>query len=304
MALLSTRASEIALIDAGLIDDPEIQNGSMGVAYGSSTGSTEATGKMVGIRTKNTIRGVTSTTYIQMMSHTNAVNVSLFFGMKGRIIPTSSACTSGSLGIGYAYEAIKYGHQKMMVPGGAEGLDVTEAAVFDVMFATSTKNDNPKSTPSPFDKDRDGLVVGEGACTLILEGLEHAKSRGAKIYAEIIGSGTNSDGAHLTNPCHETMKIAMELSLKNANLQPDVIKYVNAHATGTTLGDIAESTATNNLFGENVYINSMKSYVAHTLAASGSLEAWFAINMMNQRCLFFHDKYAVIRGLRASTACL
>ncbi len=281
VALMATRVSELALLDAGLLDDPEIQNGSMGVAYGSSSGGTEATGKMVGIRTNNSLKGISSTTYIEMMSHTNAVNVSLFFGMKGRIIPTSTACTSGSLGIGYAYEAIKCGHQSMMVAGGSEELDVTEAAVFDVMFATSTKNDKPESTPSPFDKDRDGLVVGEGACTLILEDLEHAKLRGAKIYAEIVGFGTNSDGVHLTNPCHETMKIAMELSLKNANLKPEDINYVNAHATGTTLGDIAESTATNNLFGKNVYINSMKSYVGHTLGASGSLEAWFSINMMN-----------------------
>ena len=134
------------------------------------------------------------------MSHTCAANLALFFGITGRVIPTCSACTSGSQGIGYGYEAIRTGRQRVMIAGGAEELHAIDAAVFDIMFATSTRNDDPARTPRPFDVRRDGLVVGEGAATLVLEDLEHARERGAPIYAEIVGFGTNCDGRHITNP--------------------------------------------------------------------------------------------------------
>src|SRR5690606_21959483 len=134
------------------------------------------------------------TTYIRMMSHTAAVNIGVFFGLTGRVIPTSTACTSGSMGIGYAYEAIQHGLQDVMLAGGAEELCPTEAAVFDTLYATSTRNDQPQSSPRPFERDRDGLVIGEGACTLVLENREHALARGAPIMAEIVGFATNSDG--------------------------------------------------------------------------------------------------------------
>ena len=130
---------------------------------------------------------INATTYIRMMGHTAAVNIGVFFGLQGRVIPTSSACTSGSQGIGYAYEAIRFGLQDAMVAGGGEELCVSEAAVFDTLYATSTRNDAPKTTPAPFDETRDGLVIGEGACTLILEERERALARGARIYAEILG---------------------------------------------------------------------------------------------------------------------
>src|SRR6185295_15065391 len=133
----------------------------------------------------------TATSYVQMMSHTTVVNIELFFGITGRIIPTSSACTSGSQAIGYAYESIRWGRADVMIAGGAEELDITDSAVFDTLYATSTKNDQPQRTPRPFDRDRDGLVIGEGAGTLILEDYEHAQARGAKIYAEIAGFGCN-----------------------------------------------------------------------------------------------------------------
>src|SRR5438552_8459321 len=119
------------------------------------------------------------------MSHTSAANIALFFGIRGRVIPTCSACTSGSQGIGYAYESIRFGRQRIMVAGGAEELHPIDAAVFDILYAASTRNDDPTTTPRPFDADRDGLVVGEGAATLVLEDLEHARARGARIYAEI-----------------------------------------------------------------------------------------------------------------------
>jgi 3-oxoacyl-[acyl-carrier-protein] synthase II len=282
VSLLAVRSAEMALEDAGLLNDPEIQNGSMGVSYGSSTGSTDAIGHFAVMRFEKSMKKITATSYIQMMPHTTAVNIGLYFKLKGRIIPTSSACTSGSQGIGYAYEAIKYGMQTMMLAGGAEELCVTETAVFDILFATSTMNDHPETTPRPFDKTRDGLVIGEGAGTLILEELEHAKSRGAPIYAEVVGFGTNSDGAHVTQPTEETMCLALELSLKDAGLTPDAIGYINAHGTATEAGDIAETRATETLFGTRMPISSLKSYIGHTLGACGSLESWMTINMMNR----------------------
>lgn len=216
-----------------------------------------------------------------MMGHTTCVNVSLFFGLKGRVIPTSSACTSGSQAIGYAYEAIKYGHQQVMLAGGAEELCPTEAAVFDTLYATSTRNDTPQLTPRPFDSGRDGLVIGEGAATLVLESYEHAKARGATILAELVGFGTNCDGAHVTSPTSQTMEVAMRLALNSANLEPAAIDYVSAHGTATEQGDIAESHATARVFGQQVPVHSLKSYFGHTLGACGALEAWLGIEMMN-----------------------
>ena len=153
-------------------------------------------------------------------------------------------------------------------------------------YATSVRNDQPQSTPRPFDKDRDGLVIGEGGCTLILEELEHAQARGAKIYAELVGFGTNSDGTHITCPSAETMAIAMQLSLQDANLSADLIGYVSAHGTATDRGDIAETHATSTVLGSDTPISSFKSFTGHTLGACGSLEAWVAIEMMNNN--WFH----------------
>lgn len=283
VALLSTRATELALADAGLLDNPLIQSGVMGVSYGSCTGSTDATRDFAVMLHNRDIGGATATTYIRMMGHTAPVNVGVFFGLKGRIITTSSACTSGSQGIGYAYEAIKNGKQLLMVAGGGEELCPSEAAVFDTLYATSTKNSTPDMTPSPFDSERDGLVIGEGAGTLILEELEHALARGAKIYAELVGFGTNSDGGHVTQPDPVTMKVAMELALEDAGLQPGDIGYINAHGTATERGDIAESIATENVFGKkSVPISTLKGNIGHTLGACGAIESWASIHMMNE----------------------
>lgn len=253
----------------------------MGIAYGSSTGSTDPLVAFGDMLKNGDMSGVTATSYIRMMAHTTAVNVGVFFGLKGRIHTTSSACTSGSQGIGYAYEAIKYGQQTLMLAGGGEELCPTEAVVFDTLFATSTKNATPELTPRPFDAHRDGLVIGEGACTLVLEELEHAMARGAKIYAEIVGFGTNSDGQHVTQPNSDTMEIAIRLALKDAALTPDAIGYVNAHGTATDRGDVAETHATHAVFGADMPISSLKSYTGHTLGACGALEAWVSIEMMN-----------------------
>lgn len=286
VALMATRATELALEDAGLLNDPFLKSGRVGISYGSSAGTPESMGDFGRTLSEKNTQYINATTYIKMMSHTAPVNIGVFFGVTGRIITTSSACTSGSQGVGYAYEAIKAGHQTMMLAGGAEELDVTGATVFDTLFATSTNNDHPELTPRPFDKNRDGLVIGEGASTLVLEDLEHALARGAKIYAEIVGFGTNSDGRHVTQPNAETMAQAMKLSLLDANLSPDAIAYVNAHGTATDHGDIAETTATHSVFGERMPISSLKSYTGHTLGACGALEAWVSIEMM--RANWFH----------------
>jgi 3-oxoacyl-[acyl-carrier-protein] synthase II len=283
VALLSVTATETALAQAGLMNNPEIQNGSMGIAYGSSSGSVEPVKVFAAMLERGDMQNVTSTSYIHMMPHTAAVNIGLFFGLKGRIIPTSSACTSGSQGIGYAYEAIKYGRQKMMVAGGAEEMSAPASAVFDTLFATSTRNDTPALTPRPFDRERDGLVVGEGAATLVLEELEHAQARGATIYAEIVGFGCNADGTHITQPEMETMAVAMQLALDDAALPASSIGYVSAHGTATDRGDVAESHATEKVLGRQVPISSMKSYLGHTLGACGAIEAWWGIEMLRRQ---------------------
>jgi 3-oxoacyl-[acyl-carrier-protein] synthase II len=281
-AAMATRASELALEMAGLLGDPVLTGGRAGVAYGSSAGAVDATAAFARYLHTGTINGVTSNSYVQMMSHTTTVNVALFFRMTGRIIPTSSACTSGSQGVGFAYEAIRHGYQDVMIGGGAEELSSADAAVFDTLFATSTKNEAPDTTPAPYDRDRDGLVVGEGAVSLVLESLEHAQARGAPILAEVVGFGTNSDGTHITQPNAETMAIAMRLALADADLDPAEIGYVSGHGTATDRGDVAETQATREVFGRPVPISSMKGFFGHTLGACGSLEAWLAIEMMRE----------------------
>jgi 3-oxoacyl-[acyl-carrier-protein] synthase II len=282
VALMATRATEMALAHAGLLDHEIVTSGQMGVSFGSSAGTPSAMGDFGHMLQERTTRGINATTYIKMMAHTAPVNIGVFFGVTGRVITTSSACTSGSQGIGYAYEAIKSGKQLAMIAGGAEELCATEAAVFDTLFATSTRNSEPHMTPRPFEQSRDGLVIGEGAGCLILEELDHALARGAVIHAELVGFGTNSDGCHVTQPNAATMKGAMLLALADAGLEPSAIGYVNAHGTATEQGDIAETSATSEVFGPNVPISSLKSYTGHTLGACGALEAWASIEMMRE----------------------
>jgi 3-oxoacyl-[acyl-carrier-protein] synthase II len=279
---LSVLAAERALADAGLLNDASIRDGRMGVACGSSTGSTEEIKAFGNMLLNSVADGLNANSYIRMMPHTTAANISIFFGLTGRVIPTSSACTSGSQGIGYAYEAIKFGRLPLMLAGGAEELCATEAMVFDALYATSLKNDAPHTSPRPYDSGRDGLVIGEGAGMLVLEELEHALARGATIHAELVGFGSNADGQHATKPEQLTMRRAMELALEDAGLAPAAIGYVNGHGTATEQGDIAETQATQALFGSGMPISSQKSFLGHTLGACGALESWFSIEMMNR----------------------
>lgn len=280
VSYLCVDAAEQALTDAGLLGDESITDGRMGVACGSSSGSTKDIGDVGELLLTGTSRNFSANTYVRMMPHTTAANIGIFFGLKGRIIPTSSACSSGSQGIGYAYEAIKYGLTDMMLAGGGEEFCPSEVYVFDSLYAASRRNGEPEKTPRPYDVNRDGLVIGEGAGIFVLEELEHAKRRGAKIYAELVGYGANSDGSHVTQPQKDTMQKCMELALQDAGITPDKIGYVNGHGTATEKGDIAETLATEAVFGF-VPISSQKSYLGHTLGACGALEAWFSIEMMN-----------------------
>ena len=282
VALMSVVCAENALTDAGLLNDPILKSGDAGVAFGSSAGSVDAVREFGCMLIDNDMSQMNATTYIRMMSHTSAVNMTVYFGLKGLTLPTSSACTSGSMAIGQAFEAIKYGKQTVMLAGGAEELSAAGAAVFDVLLATSGMNDQPEHTPRPFDQNRDGLVIGEGAGCLILEEYEHAKARGAKIYAEILGYGSNTDGQHVTRPDQEMMARCMQLSLKDAGVTADQIDYVSAHGTSTDQGDIAETQATAQVLGKKP-ISSLKSYFGHTLGACGAIEAWLSIEMMHRK---------------------
>ncbi len=278
VSVMSVVTAKDALRDAGLLGDECIHEA--GVSYGSSMGSFDAVLDFYSMCIDKQVKMLNSGSYIKMMPQTTAVNLSLYFKTHGRLIPTSTACTSGSMGIGYAYEAIKDGYQDVMIAGGAEEIHPTQVGVFDTLYATSTKNDTPNLTPTPFDKDRDGLVIGEGAGTVILEEYEHAKARGAKIHAEIVGFATNTDGAHITNPNKDTMAEVMRKSLECAGLKPSDIGYINAHGTGTVSGDVAESVATEEVFGK-IPISSIKSYTGHTLGACGAIEAILGVEMMN-----------------------
>src|ERR1041385_775809 len=231
VALMATRGTELALGDAGLLDDPLVKSGKLGIAYGSCAGTPSAMCDFAKMVDEKSTRGICATTYIKSMGHTAPVNIGIFFGITGRIIPTASACTSGSQAIGYAYEAIRFGRQDLMVAGGAEELCPTMTAVFDTLYATSTRNDAPSATPRPYDRDRDGLVIGEAGVTLVLEELEQARARGARILAESFGFPSNSDGSRVTQPSQATMAAALRGALDDAELPPSEIGFVSGHGT-------------------------------------------------------------------------
>lgn len=278
---LAVAAAESALRDADLLGAPVLTGGAVGVACGSSVGSIPDIQDFAVLLLEGAAPGLNANSYVRMMPHTAAANIGIFFGLKGRVIPTSSACTSGSQAIGYAYEAIRHGAQTVMLAGGADELSATQAMSFDILYATSRRNGEPRATPRPYDRDRDGLVVGEGAAMLVLEDLEHARARGARIHAELVGFATNSDGTHVTRPVEATMRVVQALALRDAGVPASVVGYVNGHGTGTEQGDIAESRATAAALGFAVPFSTQKSYLGHTLGACGALEAWFSIAMMN-----------------------
>ncbi|MBB34042.1 MAG: beta-ketoacyl-ACP synthase II [Hirschia sp.] len=282
VAALMVHTAERALEDAGLRDDPVVKSGRTGVAAGSSYGSTPATLDFVSFLEEGKAGKLNATSYIRMMSHTAPVNMAVFFGLQGRVITTSSACTSSSQGIGYSFEAIRSGAADIMIAGGSDEFCPTMSMVFDRLYATSTHNDDPAHAVRPFDQGRDGLVIGEAAGVLILEELEHALARGATPLAEIAGFSTNCDGAHISQPSKDTQIHVVRQALDIAGMAPSDVDWISGHGTGTVTGDVVESQATAAVFGDGVPFHSLKGHFGHTLGACGAIEAWLGIEMMRQ----------------------
>ncbi len=214
----------------------------------------------------------------KMISDIAAGHISIKYGLLGPNYCTVSACASSSNAIIDAFNLIKLNHADIILTGGSENTSEIGFVGFSVMKALSRRNDDPKTASRPFDKDRDGFVSGEGSGTLILEEYEHAKNRGAKIYAEILGIGLSADAYHITSPHPEGtgLKLVMNNAIKNAGIAPQEIDYINAHGTSTLPGDIAEIKAIEAIFKENIYnisISSTKSMTGHLLGASGAIEA-------------------------------
>jgi 3-oxoacyl-[acyl-carrier-protein] synthase II len=283
VGMLSLFATEQAVADAKLSAD-ELKEPRLGICYGSTHGSSSAQEEFCrAIFEGRSFEGIPGSAYLKFMSHTCAANLAAHYGVQGRVVPTIAACSSGSLAIGTGYEAILAGSQDVVLCGGAEEMHFVHAGVFDIVFAASARyNEAPELTPRPFDKERDGLVVAEGAGTLVLEELEHARNRGASILAEIEGYGLSCDGTHVTNPSPEGMSRSMRQALQSARLEARAIDYINAHGTATDVGDVAESIATHSVFGPRVPISSTKSYMGHTLGACGALEAAICIGTIQQ----------------------
>jgi 3-oxoacyl-[acyl-carrier-protein] synthase II len=281
VARLALTATERALADGGL-GDGFVQHPRTGLAYGSTHGSSAAYVDFARpLFAADSFEGLPSTSYLKFMSHTCAANLAQYYGVQGRVVSTCAACVSGSQAVGAGLEAIRADKADVMICGGAEELHWTHAGVFDIMYATSTRyNDRPSESPRPFDADRDGLVVSEGACTLILEEAEHASKRGARVYAELLGYGANCDGTHVTSPSDAGMAAAIRLGLEDARVGPADIDYVNAHATGTEVGDLAESRAMHAVFGDRTPVSSSKGFMGHTLGACGAIEVALCVAMM------------------------
>ena len=282
VAVLMVTSGERALAQAGLTGDPVLESGRMGVAAGSSFGSTPPTRDFVGFLETGKSSGLNATSYIRMMSHTGPVNLGVFFGLQGRMYTTSSACTSGSQGIGYAFEAIQNGQQDVMMAGGGDEFCATMTMVFDRMYATSTRNDDPGHAVRPFDATRDGLVIGEAASVLILEELEHALARGAKPLAEIVGFATNCDGTHISQPNRTTQETVMRLALEQSGRSASDLSFVSGHGTATAAGDIEESFSSSAVYGTKTPFHTLKGHIGHTLGACAAVEAWLGIEMLRE----------------------
>jgi 3-oxoacyl-[acyl-carrier-protein] synthase II len=283
VGVLTALSAIDAIADSGLPSDL-IASPACGVTFGSTTGSTTAQEDYLGpVLHDNSLRGLLASSYMRFMSHTCAANLALMLGCKGPLIASCTACTSGSQGVGIGYEQVRFGRALVCLAGGAEELHVLHAGTFDIMYATSTHfNEQPECTPRPFDRRRDGLVTGEGAGCLVLEEYEHARARGANMYAEIIGYGSGCNGTHPTNSDPEGIRITVNTALRDAELAPQDIQHINAHATGTDVGDAAEAVAMHSIFGTQVPVSALKGYFGHTLGASGAIESIATLLMMKE----------------------
>jgi len=278
------QTAKIALEASGLSTE-FIQSGRLGVAFSSTHGSPTVQRSIY--RTffspeKTKLRSVGAVDYLKSMVHTTAVNISKMFGITGRVISSSTACTTSSQSIGFGYEAVKYGLQDAMLCGGADEYDTTTVAVFDNLLATSVDyNDTPHLTPRPFDRRRDGLVVGEGAATLILEEYETARKRGAEILGEVIGFACNSNGGDLILPNTRGITNAIRMGLDNAALNADEVDFISAHATATKMGDVTEAQSIAAIYGDGPAVTGLKGYMGHTMGSCGAIESILTLYMMS-----------------------
>ncbi|MEM9056137.1 MAG: beta-ketoacyl-ACP synthase [Pseudomonadota bacterium] len=281
VALMAVRAAELAFEEAGLLGDPVLKNGTTGVAFGSSIGCVDALDELGHLIVGKSTSRLTATSYVRMMSHTATVNIDVFFGLTGRVLPTSSGCTSGAQGIGYAYEAIRDGHQNIMVAGGADELSRLMVGMFDDAGVPALEDASEWNTPVPFGPGHAGPVFGEGACALVLENYDHARARGAAILGEVVGFGTNVGTGREGHPDAASLEACQRLALADAGIAASDVGYVSACGLATAGADAAESAALHAVFGTAKPVSALKSYLGHTLAASGALEAWLAVAMMN-----------------------
>jgi len=281
VSVMAVDSTERALKQAGLFEDPVLKSGRAGVACGSSFGSTPPIMDFVAFLQTGRAGALNATSYIRMMSHTTPVNISVVFGLTGRVITTSSACTSGSQGVGYGFETIRNNQADIMIVGGSEEFCPSMAMVFDRLYATSAgANETPRQACKPFDATRDGLVVGEGAGFLILEEREHALARGARPLAEVVGYATNADGAHISHPEQTTQARVMREALSVAGIDASALGFISGHGTATVAGDVVESGATREVYGDKVPFHTLKGHFGHSLGACGGIEAWLGVEML------------------------
>lgn len=283
MSVYATLASQDAARMAG-IGEAELGSGRVGVSIGSTTGSPQTMQEFFrDFNTDNSLERMKSTLFFHIMNHSCASNVAQALGVTGRIMAPAAACSTSCQAVGYAAETVAMGRQELMLCGGADEFHPLTSGTFDIMNAASTAfNDSPGSTPRPFDRDRDGIVCGEGSGILLLESLDSALARGAAILAEITGFATNSDPASIANPNPESIEACMRQALSDAGVQPGQVDYVNAHATATEQGDIAECLAISRIFGSRPPVSSLKGHLGHAMAASGTLELAACVEMIRR----------------------
>lgn len=269
-----------AVSDAG-IDSENIDKNRIGVIFGAGIGGIKTFEEEIGYYAKNKEAGPKFNPFFipKMISDISAGQISILYGFHGPNYATTSACATSSNAIADAYNLIRLGMANAIVTGGAEAA-ITDGGVggFNAMHAISTRNDSPTTASRPFSASRDGFVMGEGAGCLVLEELEHAKARGAKIYAEVAGVGMSADAYHLTATHPEGLgaKLVMMNALADAEMKPEDVDYINVHGTSTPVGDISEAKAIQEVFGEHAYklnISSTKSITGHLLGAAGAIEA-------------------------------
>ena len=272
-----------AVEDSGL-EQSDTDKNRVGVIWGAGIGGINAMyDEMVGYCTGNGVPRFSPFLILKMLPNMAAGHISLKYGYRGPGYSTVSACASSTHAIISAVDQIRLGRADVMVTGGSEGaVSFVGLAAFNAMMALSTRNDEPESASRPYDKDRDGFVMGEGGAALVIEEYEHALARGAKIYAEIVGCGTSSDAYHVTapEPEGEGAKLSMEAALRDGGLKPEDVDYINTHGTSTPLGDLAELNGIMKVFGPHVYelnISSTKSMTGHLLGGAGAVELLAAL---------------------------